>query len=870
MSTNPYVSIDRVIDTSDDQRRVVDFLHQRSFVKAVQLYNTRFAAVLAGEEHEGAYYADITQDELDINFILKENHIPIIINNNSVDLTIDKDNFPSCKTIWSETEQEYVIRVYAQLQPLARLDIPVIITIEANDNYVSLEEGMRGYTNAAGGGGGTLASIAFDRDAFVQYFETLGNINDVREQMENFLSSVAYSFESGTISADKFITSGNNLMPRLSSFEDELGRAIAHYPEDPGISNLVVVGSEYTSSPSPHGDAVLRMFTDIATGPFEMLINPYVGDDSTWINIPAFDYWFSYYLYTTSPTTVDGGIQLVDESGITVKLIPFSLTQSDGWTRFSDFFTVATEKDLTIKITINQGGINLYLDAIQLENKTILNPSGPTDFAPGGKVIIEGGNIRTKSISASDAIFEDAAIVSANIDTLAANKIAAGQLNTQVVTIGDEDGLMVMADTNLTFYHPTDTEKLFPRVELGKLEDAILPEDEIWGLKIRSADGSAILLDENGLTNLGIDEGLKNAKVLTYDELNDLYEFTGEYVSVDGSTLVSESVVASKLYAGSIESDKIQTVNLAAESITAEQLNAVITTGKRIMLGESIITAGIDGAGTAASTVRFWAGQDYDNRATAPFRITQDGHLYASQGTFTGSITGASGTFGGSIKIGSGESVFKADANGIYLGNETFSSAEFRVSPAGALTATSANITGSINSGSTITGASFSGGSININNAFTVNSSGILNATGATIRGSISSGSTITGSTISGSIIDGGTIDITGGASGYSAFSIDSNKMLQLSTSGGGFITMGGSRSTHPWVSGLNISLNNGIVFHNHDKIYDVLGSGSCGISALSNGQIQMWDYGKTPRAVMVGYSPSSGTLNLYSTDEMP
>ena len=72
------------------------------------------------------------------------------------------------------------------------------------------------------------------------------------------------------------------------------------------------------------------------------------------------------------------------------------------------------------------------------------------------------------------------------------------------------------------------------------------------------------------------------------------------------------------------------------------------------------------------------------------------GELSAATGTFSGDISAASGTFTGDIEIGSGESVFKADSAGIYLGNETFASAEFSVTPAGALKATSAIITGEI------------------------------------------------------------------------------------------------------------------------------------------------------------------------------
>ena len=62
-----------------------------------------------------------------------------------------------------------------------------------------------------------------------------------------------------------------------------------------------------------------------------------------------------------------------------------------------------------------------------------------------------------------------------------------------------------------------------------------------------------------------------------------------------------------------------------------------------------------------------------------------------------------SATIGNDITIGSGNSVFKADSNGIYLGNSTFASAPFRVTPAGALTASSAVLSGSIKTGEAIT-----------------------------------------------------------------------------------------------------------------------------------------------------------------------
>jgi hypothetical protein len=58
--------------------------------------------------------------------------------------------------------------------------------------------------------------------------------------------------------------------------------------------------------------------------------------------------------------------------------------------------------------------------------------------------------------------------------------------------------------------------------------------------------------------------------------------------------------------------------------------------------------------------------------------------------TVTGAISG------GTIAIGSGDTIFKADTSGIYLGNATFADAPFRVTPAGVMTASNATITGNI------------------------------------------------------------------------------------------------------------------------------------------------------------------------------
>jgi len=169
--------------------------------------------------------------------------------------------------------------------------------------------------------------------------------------------------------------------------------------------------------------------------------------------------------------------------------------------------------------------------------------------------------------------------------------------------------------------------------------------------------------------------------------------------------------------------------------------------------------------------------------------------IYDSAGTFTLSISGTSTIAGwsigssaitkgsttisssgtnGFIQIGSGSSFFKASSDGIQLGNETFGSAPFRVTPAGALTATNATITGNITANS---------GTFN----------GTINATGGTFSGSITASGTISGGTISGATLSGGLIRT--GTTGSRILISGSDQVTNPNAIT--FINPGGSPSAH-------------------------------------------------------------------------
>lgn len=108
------------------------------------------------------------------------------------------------------------------------------------------------------------------------------------------------------------------------------------------------------------------------------------------------------------------------------------------------------------------------------------------------------------------------------------------------------------------------------------------------------------------------------------------------------------------------------------------------------------------------------------------FRIDADGNAF-----FAGDISAATGTFGASIAIGAGDSIFKADSNGIYLGDADFADAEFSVTPAGLLKAVSGTVGGWTLASTTLSGTNVtldSTGAIAIgssNNIFKADSNGI-------------------------------------------------------------------------------------------------------------------------------------------------
>lgn len=72
----------------------------------------------------------------------------------------------------------------------------------------------------------------------------------------------------------------------------------------------------------------------------------------------------------------------------------------------------------------------------------------------------------------------------------------------------------------------------------------------------------------------------------------------------------------------------------------------LVTSGTIQVAGSTTtILAGMTGQGTASTSIRFWAGASFENRATAPFRVLQNGKVIMTNAEVSGIVNATGGTF---------------------------------------------------------------------------------------------------------------------------------------------------------------------------------------------------------------------------------
>ena len=102
---------------------------------------------------------------------------------------------------------------------------------------------------------------------------------------------------------------------------------------------------------------------------------------------------------------------------------------------------------------------------------------------------------------------------------------------------------------------------------------------------------------------------------------------------VDGKDL--RRCITKRTTGSYIANDWVVAVNYDNTKTTID--GGIVTSGTIQVAGDNkSILAGITGQGTAASSIRFWAGASFENRATAPYRVMQDGSVVMEKATVKG------------------------------------------------------------------------------------------------------------------------------------------------------------------------------------------------------------------------------------------
>ena len=199
------------------------------------------------------------------------------------------------------------------------------------------------------------------------------------------------------------------------------------------------------------------------------------------------------------------------------------------------------------------------------------------------------------------------------------------------------------------------------------------------------------------------------------------YHYKLKSVDQTGNKSAFSGIVTATTY-------KIDTANIADDAVdTAQIADLAVDTAQIADL--AVDTAQIDNdAVTIAKVATSLQSTNYVSGSSG-WKIQKSGVVEFEEATIRGEIVANTGVIGGftvdsnSLIAGSGATrVSLSTANGIHLGNNTFSSAPFRVDRAGALTATSATITGALTltnvDGTTVV---YSGGNLQVGTVQTAN-----------------------------------------------------------------------------------------------------------------------------------------------------
>ena len=294
MTYSQFIPTNKVIDTKRSPRAPINFVNtQISKNFTVTIDDT------AAQTHQAKFEVDTTYEgfsgfillqEKNLNsgvaaennqweVSLKKNDIPFVVVASHTIAALNKDNFGlAILDVDPDDNEKFAIKLYARegLIPGNTITITSVLLFERYEEPDTVFEPIVGITNGGGSGSGSSGEWSYDEtelNVFVQYFNALINQidqeqDDIQDILDNLSERIATGqleaslVSAGTVSADRLIIEGNNIITEFDSFEEWGNKTVTNFVP-PYIDNTVQATNlvvEYNELTNPKADEILGKF----------------------------------------------------------------------------------------------------------------------------------------------------------------------------------------------------------------------------------------------------------------------------------------------------------------------------------------------------------------------------------------------------------------------------------------------------------------------------------------------------------------------------------------------------------------------------------------------------------------------------------
>lgn len=349
-------------------------------------------------------------------------------------------------------------------------------------------------------------------------------------------------------------------------------------------------------------------------------------------------------------------------------------------------------------------------------------------------VAAQFGTNAIKSASITNALIADAAINNAKISNLDAGKITTGTLSADRIGANSITSAKIAANAIIAGKIAASA------VTTSTIAADAVNADKIAAKSINAEHINGAIITGDMIVASTITGAKIAAKTIT---ANNIAADTITAAQIASGTITSTEINVGSVKAAILTANSITSTMIAANAITSDKISAnAITSAK-------IATDAIKSRNYVANSTGSYLNLQDGSFTSKNLKWTSNGTLTATNGNFSGTVNATSGSFTGTITASNGKiGGFTIDSTSLrgnlenatggtiaLVGNATgsdvalaiganSSSRKFSVTANGILTATSANITGTITgstiSGGTISGASITGGSITSNTSINV------------------------------------------------------------------------------------------------------------------------------------------------------